>query len=43
MKKQGFKKMKRGLGNFGTLETFQYPDYRGAIRKRGRPRNRKLI
>ena len=43
MKQQEFRKMRRGLGTSGHLETFQHPNYRGARRRRGRARNRKLI
>ena len=36
MKKQEFKKMRRGLG---TSRTFQHLNYRGARRRRGRTKN----
>ena len=40
MKKQEFKKMKRGWGTSGT---FKHPNHRGARKRRGRARNWKLI
>ena len=39
MKKEEFKKMKGGLGTFGTTRMFQYPNYRGARRRRATARN----
>ena len=39
MKKQEFKKMRRGLEPPGHLETFQHLNYRGARRRRGRTKN----
>ena len=39
MKKQEFRKMRRGLGTSGHLETFQHRNYRGTRRRRGRTKN----
>ena len=39
MKKQEFKKMRRGLGTSGTTLIFQHPTPRGARRRKGRARN----
>ena len=39
MKKQEFKKVKRLLQTSGQPETFRYPNYRGAKRRRTRARN----
>ena len=39
MKKQEFRKMRRGLGTCGTTLTFQHLNHRGARRRRERPRN----
>ena len=38
-KKQALKKMRRGLGTPGQLQTFQHPNHRGARRRRARARN----
>ena len=34
MKKEEFRKVKRDFKHLGQLETFQYPNYRGARRRR---------
>ena len=39
MKKQEFKKMRRGLGTSGTTVNIPQPNHRGARRRRGRARN----
>ena len=39
MKKQEFKKMRRGLGTSRTSINVQHPNFRGARRRRGRTKN----
>ena len=43
IKKQEFKKMRRGLGTSRTSLNVQHPNHRGTRRRRGRARNGKLI